>query len=125
MPHTGIYGLFGADFQVYVILRASLSFPDVMNGYDFNIQFRQDLQDYQDILGLVQQYLVDPVDPVKNKNSNAIKFYQAEPHGRRQDELQVRDRVNTTHKSNRSHGKVKLIWDHRRALHRSHIPIQD
>ncbi|MDP4725906.1 MAG: hypothetical protein NWS07_01305, partial [Desulfobacterales bacterium] len=29
-----------------------LSFPDVMNGFDFNIQYRQDLQDYQDILVL-------------------------------------------------------------------------
>jgi hypothetical protein len=35
---------------------------------------RQDLQDYQDFLGLVQQYLVHPADPVKNKNSNATKF---------------------------------------------------
>jgi hypothetical protein len=36
--------------------------------------FRQDLQDYQDFLGLVQQYLVHPDDPVKNENSNAIWF---------------------------------------------------
>jgi hypothetical protein len=36
--------------------------------------FRQDLQDYQYFLGLVQQYLVHPVDPVKNETSNAIKF---------------------------------------------------
>jgi len=28
LPHTGICGLFGVYFQVYVILRASLSFPD-------------------------------------------------------------------------------------------------
>jgi len=37
-----------------------------MNRFDFNIQFRQDLQDYQDVLGFLQQYLVDPVGPVKN-----------------------------------------------------------
>jgi hypothetical protein len=34
----------------------------------------QDLQDYQDFFGLVKQYLVHPVDPVKIKNSNAIEF---------------------------------------------------
>jgi len=37
----------------------------------------QDLQDYQDFFGLVKQYLVHPVDPVKKGNSCAIKF----PHG--------------------------------------------
>ena len=30
--------------------------------------FRQDLQDYQDFLGLVQQHFVHPVDHVKNGN---------------------------------------------------------
>jgi len=88
-------------------------------------KFFAKFRNHKDILGLVQQYLVDPVDPVKNKNSNAIKFYQAGLHGRWIDAPQVRDRVNTTHKSNRSHGKMKWIWDHRRARHRSRIPIQD
>jgi hypothetical protein len=32
---------------------------------------RQDLQDYQDFLGLVQQYLAHLIDPVKNGNSNS------------------------------------------------------
>jgi len=36
-----------------------------MNGFYFNIQYRQDLQDYQDIFGLVLQYPVHPVDPNK------------------------------------------------------------
>ncbi len=31
-------------------------------------------QDYQDFFGLVQQYLVHPVDPVKNENSNKVSF---------------------------------------------------
>ena len=34
----------------------------------------QDLQDYQDSFGLIKQYLVHPVDPVKKGNSGAIKF---------------------------------------------------
>jgi len=46
----------------------------MMNGFYLYIKYRHDLQDYQDFLGLVQQYLVHPVDPVKNKNSNALKF---------------------------------------------------
>ena len=36
---------------------------------------RQDLQDYQEFLGLVQQYLVHPVDPVKNGNSKPLSFF--------------------------------------------------
>ena len=35
---------------------------------------RQDLQDYQDFLVLIFRYLVHLVDPVKNGNSNAIRF---------------------------------------------------
>jgi hypothetical protein len=31
-------------------------------------------QDYQDFLGLAQQYLVHPIYPVKNEISSAIKF---------------------------------------------------
>jgi hypothetical protein len=31
-------------------------------------------QDFQNSFGLVKQYLVHPVDPVKKRNSGAIKF---------------------------------------------------
>ena len=35
---------------------------------------RVDLQDYQDFLVVVFEYLVHPVDPVKNGNSDAIRL---------------------------------------------------
>jgi hypothetical protein len=35
---------------------------------------RQDLQDYQDVLGLAQEYLVNPVDPVRKINLYFVYF---------------------------------------------------